>query len=109
MIELNLENFTEKTAEGWHMIKIYRTDCEACTMIQEEYESRAKELDGKFNFSAFELTKENYEEAKKLIDVEGVPAFVLFYNGQMAAKVIGYVPPKEILLDIKNKIIENFK
>ena len=90
LIELNKENFDEKTKTGVKIIEFYTTWCGYCKKQQEELDQMDKVWIGQVE------ADDNSEIAAKF-NINSFPTFVILKNGQEIERIIG-MRKKEYLL-----------
>ena len=90
LIELNKENFDEKTKTGVKIIEFYTTWCGYCKKQQEELDQMDKVWIGQVE------ADDNSEIAAKF-NINTFPTFVILKNGQEIERIIG-MRKKEYLL-----------
>ena len=86
LTEATKENFSELVAEGATLVDVWGPDCQPCMALLPHVEKLATERDG-LNVVSLEAPK-----ARRLcmqLRVMGLPAFLLFHDGQEVARLAG--------------------
>jgi thioredoxin 1 len=76
--------------------------CQPCKMIAPHLEKIAEEQDGKLK-----VAKVNADENPRLMTqfkIRGIPALILFKDGQPVEELVGFMPAKSILDKVKKHI-----
>ena len=90
--ELNENNFDSETSTGLKLVDFYADWCGYCNKQQEVLEELSE---NKFWIGKVDCDK-NPALAKKF-GVEGLPTMILFKNGKVEIKIVGYHTKSQLL------------
>lgn len=91
---LEKENFEEVIAHGLWLVDFYADWCGPCQMIApivEEISNEVKDL------TVIKVNVDEREDVARLYGVMSIPTLILFRNGEMEQKQIGFVPKDSIM------------
>lgn len=91
---LEKEDFNEEIKEGLVLVDFYADWCGPCRMVSPIVEEIAKEVEG---LKVIKVNVDNREDVAKTYGIMSIPTLILFRNGEMDKKQIGFVP-KEVLM-----------
>jgi thioredoxin 1 len=93
------QNFSEETSSGLVLTDFWATWCGPCKMIAPVLEELDAEMSDKVKIVKIDVD-ENQETAAKY-GVMSIPTLILFKDGEIVDKVVGY-RPKEALQEVIN-------
>lgn len=97
--ELTNENFSEEIQSGLVLVDFYAVWCGPCKMMHPVIDQLATDYP---NLKIIKLDVDKHEEVARQYAVMSIPTLMLFKNGEIVNKNIGFTP-KELLVDwIKN-------
>jgi len=91
---LQTENFNDEIKEGLVLVDFYADWCGPCKMISPIVEELANEING---LKVIKVNVDNREDVAKTYGIMSIPTLILFKDGQIEKKQLGFVP-KEVLL-----------
>lgn len=91
--EFNQENFQEEIKEGLVLVDFYATWCGPCKMMHPIIEEIGKENE---NLKIIKVDVDKHDELAHKYGIMSIPTIMLFRNGDMVEKNIGFVS-KDIL------------
>lgn len=96
-IEITKENFEEVVLENQLpvLVDFWATWCGPCKMIGPIVEEIAEELEGKVAVGKINVDKQ--PELANRYGVMSIPTLLVFKNGEITNKKIGYMPKEKIL------------
>jgi thioredoxin 1 len=94
------QNFSQETSEGLVLADFWAEWCGPCKMIAPVLEEIDSEMEDKVKIVKLDVD-ENQETAGNF-GVMSIPTLILFKDGEVVDKVIGY-QPKEALVEVINK------
>ncbi len=96
-VELTLTNFEDEVAKSEVpvLVDFWATWCGPCRMIAPEVEALAEEFDGKIKVGKVNVDDE--QELAVKYGVSSIPTLILFKNGEVAAKSIGYKKKDDLI------------
>ena len=96
-VELTLTNFEDEVAKSEVpvLVDFWATWCGPCRMIAPEVEALAEEFDGKIKVGKVNVDDE--QELAVKYGVSSIPTLILFKNGEVAAKSIGYKTKDDLI------------
>ncbi len=101
MIELKDNNFNNEISQGVVLVDFWAPWCGPCKMLSPVLEEVAGHFE---NVKFFKVNvDENVETAQKFT-VASIPTLILFKNGEMVDKIIGFRPKEELVSFIEKHI-----
>lgn len=98
MLELNNEDFNEEIKDKLVMVDFYATWCGPCRMMHPIIEEVAKEE----NIKVIKVDVDKHDELARNYGIMSIPTIILFQNGNLVEKNIGFIPKEQLLTMIKN-------
>lgn len=89
MIELTNENFQEEIKEGKVLVDFYATWCGPCKMMHPVIEEIAKENP---NLKVIKVNVDSQEVLAREYGIMSIPTIILFKDGKIIQKNIGFTP-----------------
>lgn len=91
---LTNEDFNSEIKEGMVLVDFYADWCGPCRMLSPVIEEVAKELP---DLKVIKVNVYEREDIAKMFGVMSIPTLILFRDGQMDKKQVGFMP-KEVLM-----------
>lgn len=91
---LKEENFQEEIKEGRVLVDFYADWCGPCRMVGPVIEEISKEIP---DLKVIKVNVDEREDVAKTYGIMSIPTIILFQDGQMEKKQVGFVP-KEVLV-----------
>ena len=88
------ENFLEEIKSGVVLVDFYADWCGPCRMVSPIVEELSKEIS---NLKVIKVNVDEHEDVAKMYGIMSIPTLILFRDGQMDKKQVGFVP-KEVLM-----------
>ena len=88
------EIFDEEIKSGLVLVDFYADWCGPCRMVSPIIEELAKEI---ANLKVIKINVDEREDVAKTYGIMSIPTILLFRDGQLEKKQIGFVP-KEVLM-----------
>ena len=88
------EDFNEEIKNGMVLVDFYADWCGPCRMISPIVEELSNEID---SLKVIKVNVDEREDVAKVYGIMSIPTLILFRDGQMEKKQLGFVP-KEVLL-----------
>ena len=98
MLELNNEDFNEEIKDKLVLVDFYATWCGPCRMMHPIIEEVAKEE----NIKVITVDVDKHDELARNYGIMSIPTIILFQNGNLVEKNIGFIPKEQLLTMIKN-------
>lgn len=98
MLELNNEDFNEEIKDKLVLVDFYATWCGPCRMMHPIIEEVAKEE----NIKVIKIDVDKHDELARNYGIMSIPTIILFQNGNLVEKNIGFIPKEQLLTMIKN-------
>ena len=98
MLELNNEDFNEEIKDKLVLVDFYATWCGPCRMMHPIIEEVAKEE----NIKVIKVDVDKHDELARNYGIMSIPTIILFQNGNLVEKNIGFIPKEQLLTMIKN-------
>lgn len=96
------QTFHTKINEGLTFVDFWAPWCGPCRMVASVLEEIDSEMSNQV--SIVKLNIDENQETKNSFEVMSIPTLMLFKNGEVVDKVVGY-RPKEILVELISKHI----
>ena len=90
IVDVTDQNFTQETAEGLVLVDFWAPWCGPCKMIAPVLEELDGEVEGKAKIVKVDVD-DNQETAGKF-GVMSIPTLLLFKDGEVVDKVVGFQP-----------------
>ena len=94
--KLSAENFESEISKNTVLVDFYADWCGPCKMVAPIVEEIAAERE---DVSVFKVNVDENPDVAAAYSVMSIPTLIVFKNGELYAKTIGY-RPKEALLDM---------
>jgi len=91
--ELTKGEFDDFVSEGLVVIDFYADWCMPCVMMAPIVEELSEKFEGKIKFG--KVSVDDNPDLVKKFEVNAMPTFVLFENGEVKEKFIGGMPLEE--------------
>lgn len=91
---LKNENFNEEIKEGLVLIDFYADWCGPCRMVGPVVEELSNEVK---DLKVIKVNVDEHEDVAKLYGIMSIPTLILFKDGEIRKKQVGFVP-KEVLM-----------
>lgn len=88
------EKFNDEIKEGLVLVDFYADWCGPCRMLAPVIEEIANELP---NVKVIKINADEREDVARTYGVMSIPTIILFENGEIKKKQVGFLP-KEVLL-----------
>lgn len=98
MLELNNEDFNEEIKDKLVLVDFYAAWCGPCRMMHPIIEEVAKEE----NIKVIKVDVDKHDELARNYGIMSIPTIILFQNGNLVEKNIGFIPKEQLLTMIKN-------
>lgn len=100
--KINASQFNEVTESKLAVVDFNATWCGPCRMLGPVFEEVSDELVGKADFFAVDVD-ENQSLAIKN-GISSIPAIVLFKNGEIVDRQVGFVPKAQLVAFVERNI-----
>ena len=97
--ELMNENFNEEIKDNLVLVDFYATWCGPCKMMHPVMDEVALEYK---DLKIIKVNVDNHGELSREYAVMSIPTIILFQNGNLVEKNIGFIPKEQLLTMIKN-------
>lgn len=94
------QNFSQETREGLVLVDFWAPWCGPCKMIAPVLEELDQEIGDKVKI--VKLNVDENQETAGQYGVMSIPTLIVFKNGEVVDKAVGY-QPKEALAELLNK------
>jgi thioredoxin 1 len=84
------------------LVDFWATWCGPCKMIAPILEELAVEQDGKLTIAKLDVDANN--AAAQRFNVMSIPTLILFKNGEVAERLVGYMSKDQLLAKLNGKI-----
>ena len=88
------ENFQEEIKSGLVLVDFYADWCGPCRMVGPIVEEISNEVE---NLKVIKINVDEREDIAKMYGIMSIPTLILFKEGEINKKQIGFVP-KEVLM-----------
>lgn len=96
IINLNNEDFNELIKEGVVIVDFYANWCGPCKMLGPILEEIAKEK----GITLIKVDVDKHDELARSYSVMSIPYVLIFKDGELVNKFIGYLPKNSILKEL---------
>ena len=93
VIEITESEFKEKISSGKVLVDCYAPWCGPCKMLSPVIDALATETD---NVSFYKLNVDDAEEVSKEYGIMSIPTILLFEDGELKEKVVGFITKSEL-------------
>lgn len=93
MLELMNEDFNEEIKEGLVLVDFYAVWCGPCKMMHPVLEQISQE---DTNIKIIKVNVDNHEDIAREYGIMSIPTLILFQNGVLVEKNVGYMPKDNI-------------
>lgn len=100
ILNVNDNEFNKEIQEGLVLVDFWATWCGPCKMIAPVLEEINNELGDKLKILKVDVDKNPATAGE--FDIMSIPTMLIFKNGEVVDKTIGY-QPKELLLELIKK------
>ena len=98
IIDLKMEDFDTLIRDNLVIVDFYADWCAPCKMLGPILEEIALEK----NMKLVKVNVDNHEDLARTYKVMSIPYVLIFKNGEIVNKFIGYLPKSNILKEIEN-------
>ncbi len=98
IIDLKMEDFNTLIRDNLVIVDFYADWCAPCKMLGPILEEIALEK----NMKLVKVNVDNHEDLARTYKVMSIPYVLIFKNGEIVNKFIGYLPKSNILKEIEN-------
>jgi thioredoxin 1 len=91
--EINVENFNEKISEGKVLVDCYAVWCGPCRMLGPIVDEVASEVT---DYKFYKLNVDEAEDVAKEYGIMSIPTLLIFENGELKNKSVGFVSKEEL-------------
>lgn len=102
LVDVNTQEFEEKTSEGLKLVDLWAPWCGSCKMINPSVESIADEY--KDNLEVLKVDIDEEPDIASGLDVMSIPTLILFKDGKRLDSLTGFQPKEKI-----QQLIEDHK
>ena len=88
------ENFQEEIKSGLVLVDFYADWCGPCRMVGPIVEEISNEVE---NLKVIKINVDEREDVAKMYGIMSIPTLILFKDGEINKKQVGFVP-KEVLM-----------
>ena len=100
---LNSDNFTQEIEKNEvTVVDFFATWCGPCKMLAPVFEELGNEMKEKANFFKVDIDKSL--EIAQQYGINTVPTMLVFKNGKVVDKLVGFVPKANIRSKVENQI-----
>lgn len=94
---INEQQFNEKilSSDKLILVDFFATWCGPCHMIAPILEQVSKESDG--NYDVYKVDVDQNENLARSYGIMSIPTMILFKNGKIVDKIIGFRPKNQIV------------
>lgn len=93
LIDVNKDEFKEKTKEGLKLVDLWAPWCGSCKMINPSVESIAEEYKDSLDVLKVDIDEEDITNE---LDVMSIPTLILFKDGEQVDSITGFTPKEKI-------------
>lgn len=91
--QINESVFNEKIKDGKVLVDCYAEWCGPCKMLSPIIDELAKEVD---NYSFYKLNVDDNEEISRQYGIMSIPTLLIFENGELKEKLVGFKSKAEL-------------
>ena len=96
--EINESIFKEKVKDGKVLVDCYAPWCGPCKMLSPIVDEVASEID---DCTFYKINVDDAEEVSKEYGIMSIPTLLLFENGELKEKVVGFRSKEELIELVK--------
>lgn len=98
MLELNNEDFNEEIKDKLVLVDFYATWCGPCRMMHPIIEEVAREE----SIKVIKVDVDKHDELARNYGIMSIPTIILFQNGNLVEKNIGFISKEQLLTMINS-------
>ena len=98
MLELNNEDFNEEIKDKLVLVDFYATWCGPCRMMHPIIEEVAREE----SIKIIKVDVDKHDELARNYGIMSIPTIILFQNGNLVEKNVGFIPKEQLLTMINS-------
>lgn len=99
IMELNQENFQDEIKNGFTLVDFYATWCGPCKMMHPIIEEIGKEHS---DLRIIKVDVDKHDELAREYGIMSIPTILLFKNGNIVEKNVGFIAKEQLENWIKN-------
>ena len=95
VVEIKKQDFVKKTQvkDKKVLVDCYATWCGPCRMLSPIIDELSEEIT---NYDFYKLDVDEAEEIAKKYDISAIPALLIFFDGELKEKIIGFKTKEEL-------------